>query len=319
MKRIALVTVSAVVAGTIWFSSKGEKSESFLPFSSVLESATNPQVAASTSSTTNQTANKTIVPKAKDTPSPLKAIAGRLSDAKGRVLKDEIEAFWHSCMSDHNCESKLAELESYMAEERFALLANYHQLNSLWQQSVGNLMFDEHQPLASRIALLKAEARKIWGELADVIFADEFALYDFSLQAEQLDSTSPQDYVQTFEKLVQDWQGNQEALGLVSEQAKYERAVELIPKDMGHAERKALVEKLQQTYLSEQESEEIHARELQVAQQKRQVRDYQSELQQLESKLATRRATSHAGLSDSDWQRYYQQAVADFRREFFAG
>ncbi|MEF1262966.1 chromosome partitioning protein ParA, partial [Vibrio harveyi] len=66
-------------------------------------------------------------------------------------------------------------------------------------------------------------------------------------------------------------------------------------------------------------NEEIHARELQVAQQKRQVRDYQSELQQLESKLATQRATSHAGLSDSDWQRYYQQAVADFRREFFAG
>lgn len=195
-------------------------------------------------------------------------------------------------MSDHNCESKLAELESYMPGERFALLANYHQLNSLWQQSVGDLLFDEQQPLASRVALLKAEARKIWGELAEVIFADEFALYDFSLQAEQLDSTPAQDYVQAFEDLVQEWQGNEETLGLASEQAKYERAVALIPDNVSQTEREALIEELQQTYLSEQESEKIRAREQQVVEQQQQVRDYQSELQQLESKLATQRATS---------------------------
>ncbi|GAB7222710.1 hypothetical protein VoSk93_19260 [Vibrio owensii] len=319
MKRVALVTVSAVVAGTIWFSMAGDKRESFLPFSSVIEGRAEQDTSAHSSSSVNQTASKKVVPKAKDTPSPIKAIAGRLNDAKGRALKAEIETFWHTCMSDHNCESKLAELESYMSRERFALLANYHQLNSLWQQSVGDLLFDEQQPLASRVALLKAEARKIWGELAEVIFADEFALYDFSLQAEQLNSTPAQDYVQAFEDLVQEWQGNEETLGLTSEQAKYERAVALIPDSVSQTEREALIEELQQTYLSEQESEEIHAREQQVSEQKQQVRDYQSELQLLESKLATQRATSHAGLSDSEWQRYYQQEVADFRREFFAG
>lgn len=313
MKRIALVTVSAVVAGTIWFSMASNKRESLLPFSSVIEGRAEQDTSGHSSSSVNQAASKKVVPKAKD------AIAGRLNDAKGRALKAEIETFWHTCMSDHNCESKLAELESYMSGERFALLANYHQLNSLWQQSVGGLLFDEQQPLASRVALLKAEARKIWGELAEVIFADEFALYDFSLQAEQLDSTPAQDYVQAFEDLVKEWQGNEETLGLTSDQAKYERAVALIPNNVSQTEREALIEELQQTYLSEQESEEIHAREQQVAEQKQQVRDYQSELQQLESKLAMQRATSHAGLSDSEWQRYYQQEVADFRREFFAG
>ncbi|WP_199437322.1 chromosome partitioning protein ParA [Vibrio owensii] len=319
MKRIALVTVSAVVAGTIWFSMAGDKGESLLPFSAVIEGRAEQNTSDHSSSSANQTASKKVVPKAKDTPSPIKAIAGRLNDAKGRALKAEIETFWHTCMSDHNCESKLAELESYMSGERFALLANYHQLNSLWQQSVGDLLFDEQQPLASRVALLKAEARKIWGELAEVIFADEFALYDFSLQAEQLDSIPAQDYVQAFEDLVHEWQGNEETLGLTSDQAKYERAVALIPNNGSQTEREALIEELQQTYLSEQESEEIHAREQQVAEQKQQVRDYQSELQQLESILATQRATSHAGLSDSEWQRYYQQEVADFRREFFEG
>jgi hypothetical protein len=206
-----------------------------------------------------------------------------------------------------------------LSAERFALLANYHQLNSLWQQSLGNLLFDEQQPLASRIALLKSEAKKIWGELAEVIFADEFALYDFSLQAEQLASTPAQGYVQAYEDLLQTWQGSEAALGLESHQAKYERAVALIPDGVTESEHEALIQALQQNYLSEQESEEIVAREQQIAEQKQQVLDYQSEFQQLESRLASQRATSHASWSDSEWQRFYQQAVAEFRRAFFAG
>ncbi|MHB9955006.1 chromosome partitioning protein ParA [Vibrio campbellii] len=319
MKPIALITVSAVVAGTIWFSAKGGKSESLLPLSSALEKVSEPQANDGASLAVSQSTGKVVVPKATETPSPIEAMAKRLSELKGRAFKAEIEMFWHTCMSDHNCESQLAELEAHLSAERFALLANYHQLNSLWQQSLGNLLFDEQQPLASRIALLKSEAKKIWGELAEVIFADEFALYDFSLQAEQLASTPAQDYVQAYEDLLQTWRGSEAALGLESHQAKYERAVTLIPDGVTESERESLIQAFQQNYLSEQESEEIIAREQQVAEQKQQVRDYQSELQQLELRLASQRATSHASWSDSEWQRYYQQEVADFRREFFAG
>lgn len=319
MKPIALITVSAVVAGTIWFSTNGGKSDSLLPLSSALKKVSESQANDGASLAVSQSTGKVIVPKAKETPSPIEAMSKCLSELKGRAFKAEIEMFWHTCMSDHNCESQLAELEAHLSAERFALLANYHQLNSLWQQSLGNLLFDEQQPLASRLALLKSEAKKIWGELAEVIFADEFALYDFSLQAEQLASIPAQDYVQAYEDLLQTWQGSEAALGLESHQAKYERAVALIPDGVTESEREALIQAFQQSYLSEQESEEIVAREQQVAEQKQQVRDYQSELQQLESRLASQRATSHASWSDSEWQRYYQQEVADFRREFFAG
>ncbi|WP_404969563.1 chromosome partitioning protein ParA [Vibrio campbellii] len=319
MKPIALITVSAVVAGTIWFSANGGKSESLLPLSSALEKTSEPQTNEGASLAVSQSTGKVIVPKAKEMPSPIEAVAKRLSELKGRAFKAEIEMFWHTCMSDHNCESQLAELEAHLSAERFALLANYHQLNSLWQQSLGNLLFDEQQPLASRIALLKSEAKKIWGELAEVIFADEFALYDFSVQAEQLASTPAQDYVQAYEDLLQTWHGSEAALGLESHQAKYERAVALIPDGVSESEREALIQTFQQNYLSEQESEEIVARAQQIAEQKQQVRDYQSELQQLELRLASQRATSHASWSDSEWQRYYQQAAADFRRAFFAG
>ncbi|HDM8233137.1 TPA: chromosome partitioning protein ParA [Vibrio campbellii] len=318
MKPIALITVSAVVAGTIWFSANGGKSESLLPLSSALEKVSEPQANDGASLAVSQSTGKVVVPKATETPSPIEAMSKRLSELKGRAFKAEIEMFWHTCMSDHNCESQLAELEAYLSAERFALLANYHQLNSLWQQSLGNLLFDEQQPLASRIALLKSEAKKIWGELAEVIFADEFALYDFSLQAEQLASTPAQDYVQAYEDLLQTWRGSEAALGLESHQAKYERAVALIPDGVTESEREALIQAFQQSYLSEQERVEIVAREQQIAEQKQQVRDYQSELQQLELRLASQRATSHASWSDSEWQRYYQQEVADFRRKFFA-
>ncbi|MDF4360396.1 hypothetical protein P3514_24290, partial [Vibrio parahaemolyticus] len=115
-----------------------------------------------------------------------------------------------------------------------------------------------------------------------------------------------------------EWQGNENALGLDSNQTKYERAVALIPVSMKGIERKALIQELQKNYLSEQERKQIRTCEQQIAKQKQQVRSYQTELKQLESRLATQRATSHASWSESDWQRYYQQEIANFRREFFA-
>ena len=221
-------------------------------------------------------------------------------------------------MSNSDCEEQLALLEPYLSSARFQLLASYHQLNSQWQESVGNLLFDEQQPLASRIAQLKAEARGIWGELADVIFADEFALYDFNLEAQQLNTQSPESFLQAFEQLIIDWQENTEAIGLTNDQAKYERAVALIPNSMSFPDRQTIIAELQKTYLTKDESEEIHAREQQIAQQKEQVRDYQQALQQLESRLRKERATSHASLSEPEWHSYYQQEIADFRREFFS-
>lgn len=58
MKRIALVTVSAVVAGTIWFSMAGDKRESLLPFSTVIEGRAEQNTSDHSSSADNQTASK---------------------------------------------------------------------------------------------------------------------------------------------------------------------------------------------------------------------------------------------------------------------
>ncbi|MFB5140905.1 ATP-dependent dsDNA exonuclease [Vibrio diabolicus] len=317
MKKIALIIMSAIMAGMIFLTFNHDVQKEELA-SSPSPKTKNQSVSSTSPQTSSIVPDTDTSPQTAKLPSTVQITTERLTQLKGRKLVAELETFWHECMLNRDCEEQLALLEPYLSSARFQLLANYHQLNSQWQESVGNLLFDEQQPLASRIAQLKAEARGIWGELADVIFADEFALYDFNLEAQQLNTQSPESFLQAFEQLIIDWQENTEAIGLTNDQAKYERAVALIPNSMSFPDRQTIIAELQKTYLTKDESEEIHDRQQQIAQQKEQVRDYQQALQQLESRLRKERATSHSNLSEPEWQSYYQQEVADFRREFFS-
>ncbi|MFH4554864.1 ATP-dependent dsDNA exonuclease [Vibrio diabolicus] len=317
MKKIALIIMSAIMAGMIFLTFNHDVQKEELA-SSPSPKTKNQSVSSTSPQTSSIVPDTDTSPQTAKLPSTVQITTERLTQLKGRKLVAELETFWHECMLNRDCEEQLALLEPYLSSARFQLLANYHQLNSQWQESVGNLLFDEQQPLASRIAQLKSEARGIWGKLADVIFADEFALYDFNLEAQQLNTQSPESFLQAFEQLIIDWQENAEAIGLTNDQAKYERAVALIPNSMSFPDRQTIIAELEKTYLTKDESEEIHAREQQIAEQKDQVRDYQQALQQLESRLRKERATSHSNLSEPEWQSYYQQEVADFRREFFS-
>ncbi|MEN2269622.1 ATP-dependent dsDNA exonuclease [Vibrio diabolicus] len=317
MKKIALIIMSAIMAGMMFltFSQDGQQETAA---SASAPKTKNKNVPSTSLKTSNIAPSAEASPQTAELPSATQITTERLTLLKGRELVAELESFWHECMSNRDCEEQLALLEPYLSSARFQLLASYHQLNSQWQESVGNLLFDEQQPLASRIAQLKAEARGIWGELADVVFADEFALYDFNLEAQKLDTQSPDNFLRAFEQLTINWQEHADAIGLTSDREKYERAVTLIPNSMSFPDRQTIIAELQKTYLTKDESEEIHAREQQIAEQKEQVRGYQQALQQLESRLRKERATSHSNLSEPEWQSYYQQEVADFRREFFS-
>lgn len=317
MKKIALIIMSAIMAGMIFLTFNHDVQKEELA-SSPSPKTKNQSVSSTSPQTSSIVPDTDTSPQTAKLPSTVQITTERLTQLKGRKLVAELETFWHECMLNRSCEEQIALFEAHLSSARFQLLANYPQLSSQWQESVGNLLFDEQQPLASRIAQLKAEARGIWGELADVIFADEFALYDFNLEAQKLDTQSPDNFLQAFKQLIIDWQENAEAIGLTNDQAKYERAVALIPNSMSFPDRQTIIAELQKTYLTKDESEEIHDRQQQIAEQKEQVRDYQQALQQLESRLRKERATSHSNLSEPEWQSYYQQEVADFRREFFS-
>lgn len=317
MKKIALIIMSAIMAGMMFLTFNHDVQKEELA-SSPSPKTKNQSVSSTSPQTSSIVPDTDTSPQTAKLPSTVQITTERLTQLKGRKLVAELETFWHECMLNRSCEEQIALFEAHLSSARFQLLANYPQLSSQWQESVGNLLFDEQQPLASRIAQLKAEARGIWGELADVIFADEFALYDFNLEAQKLDTQSPDNFLQAFEQLIIDWQENAEAIGLTNDQAKYERAVALIPNSMSFPDRQTIIAELQKTYLTKDESEEIHDRQQQIAEQKEQVRDYQQALQQLESRLRKERATSHASLSEPEWHSYYQQEIADFRREFFS-
>ncbi|EIO4107017.1 chromosome partitioning protein ParA [Vibrio vulnificus] len=262
--------------------------------------------------------NSVSARKQTDKTSSSELLAESLHQAQGRELIAELDAFWRECQPEKRCEEQLMAVSPYLSAERFTLLSQYPELNAQWQRQLGDLQFDEQQALSARIEQLKAQAREIWGELADILFADEFALYDFSLDSESLSQSEPEEFVANFQRLMVQWQNRAQSFGLVSDSAKYERGVSLIPTHFSDAEQSTIRQTLEQTYLSKEERANLQTREQTVAKQQQQVQDYQAALAELQSRLNKQRATSHAEWPESDWQNYYQQQVSEFRRTFFS-
>ncbi|EHK8983684.1 chromosome partitioning protein ParA [Vibrio vulnificus] len=263
-------------------------------------------------------ANSVSARKQTDKTSSSELLAESLHQAKGRELIAELDAFWRECQPEKRCEEQLMAVSPYLSAELFTLLSQYPELNAQWQRHLGDLQFDEQQALSARIEQLKAQAREIWGELADILFADEFALYDFSLDSESLSQSEPEEFVANFQRLMVQWQNRAQSFGLVSDSAKYERGVSLIPSHFSDAEQSTIRQTLEQTYLSKEERTNLQTREQTVAKQQQKVQDYQAALAELQSRLNKQRATSHAEWPESDWQNYYQQQVSEFRRTFFS-
>ncbi|EHU0327256.1 hypothetical protein [Vibrio vulnificus] len=262
--------------------------------------------------------NSVSARKQTDKTSSSELLAESLHQAQGRELIAELDAFWRECQPEKRCEEQLMAVSPYLSAELFALLSQYPELNAQWQRQLGDLQFDEQQALSARIEQLKAQARVIWGELADILFADEFALYDFSLDSESLSQSEPEEFVASFQRLMVQWQNRAQSFGLVSDRAKYERGVSLIPTHFSDAEQSTIRQTLEQTYLSKEERANLQTRKQTVAKQQQQVQDYQAALAELQSRLNKQRATSHAEWPESDWQNYYQQQVSEFRRTFFS-
>ncbi|MCG9656200.1 hypothetical protein VME0621_01096 [Vibrio mediterranei] len=322
MNKFTLIIVSAILVGTVWWSFDNNHPQ-------VKQATASVDITSTISKTT--TADILVpVEQTSFTPSinkqgesDIQATAAAFNKARGRDLISDIESFWRQCNLAENCDVLLDNLALFLTPERFYLIENYQQLNNQWQQTLGNLLFDEQISLAARIEQLKAEARRVWGQLADVMFEDEFALYDFTIQSKHLEVGAPEyisaeDYIQNFEDLMQAWQERAESLGLVSNQAKFEQAVTLVPENLSESEREALISELEHHFLTPQQSAEIATRQQQVTQQQAVVSNYQSELQRLEASLEQQRVTQFSGLSQDEWQHYYARQVADFRRAFFS-
>ncbi|MGY0217508.1 hypothetical protein ACWJJH_08955 [Endozoicomonadaceae bacterium StTr2] len=236
---------------------------------------------------------------------------------QGQKLITAIEAFWVQCRQQSNCAEALDKLKTDLSDARYSLISEYPELSATWQEVLGNLLLDEQGSLEQKVSEFKRRAREIWGDLADVVLADEFALYDFSLESQQLADNNPDNYIEEYQQLLTRWQSHSGALSLDSNAAIYEKGVNLIPISYTKAQRNQVISQLARHYLTEQQSMAISRRGQQVATQQAQVADYQTQLLQLKAALSQQKATTHADMPDTEWQQYAEQKISEFRINFF--
>lgn len=240
------------------------------------------------------------------------------SELQGRALQQQLETFWLTCQSEQNCQAQLAQLSSSLSDQDYDLVANYPELKQQWQYSIGSMELNQFATLAEKVAQVKRQAEMVWGLESSRVLADEFTLYDFSLEAQSLISQPAEEYVQQYQQLIERWQANEATLSLTSDVARFEKALTLLPSSYTLAQRQQVVEQLSSLYLTPTQVSDILARQQQVATQEQQVMDYQSQLSELKFLLSSQRTTTFAQMSDSQWQAYYQQQIDQFRIEFFS-
>ncbi|USD63111.1 hypothetical protein J4N45_19110 [Vibrio sp. SCSIO 43140] len=319
MKRLVLLTVSVILAGTVMLCISSINPPQVQDATPERAEKDTDNAVLITDSTSKVTTGGSAIPKTKKQDrltTSLEHYAHQLPSYKGKKLVETLESFWRSCLSLSNCEDNLNALKQIMAPDYFELTKNYPELSRLWQQRLGILVFESNQSLTSRIAHFKHQAKLVWGEWAEVLLSDEFAAYDFQLKQQDLSQESPAQYREAFEALLEASQEHD--LGLYTDVAKFEKALSSLPDSMSKDKKSTFIAELERTYLSPHQREDIRNRERQVTTQQNRVRDYHIELNQLESRLSQQRRSDYSGLTDAEWQTLYQAKISEFRQRFFA-
>jgi uncharacterized coiled-coil protein SlyX len=240
----------------------------------------------------------------------------QLNQSQGRELVNAIEQFWSDCLGKGDCLSQLAALKSKLSNSRYQLLANYNHFNNEWQSVWQESELNHFALLSDKVAEFKRLATMVWGEHATLVFADEFALYDFSLEQDSLSESLAADFLNAYQALLIKWREKEAVLALEADSEKYEKGVSLIPSSYPPDKVREIKSQLARQYLTEKEIASIASREQQVVQQNAHVGQYQDKLAALHQSLETQRQST--SLSDSEWQTYVEKSISQFRRDYFS-
>ncbi|MCG9677724.1 chromosome segregation ATPase [Vibrio sp. Isolate24] len=270
---------------------------------------------------TNQSRSRTVVVGGsqfeKTVSTPQGKVLNPLAQSSGKEWIEALESFWRHCQQRNDCDQALSLLKAELSDARYLILAHYPQLKAQWQEVMGELELNQYHSLADRMAEMKHQAWLIWGELAAVMFAEEYALYDFSMASQDLATDNAVSYVESYEALLNQWQHHEESLSLDSGAARYEKGVSLIPSTFTQQQKEQAKAQLAAKYLNAEQSAAIAQREQQVTSQEIQVSNYQSQLLELKQSLDQQRSTAGSAMSDLEWQQYVEQQISDFRINFF--
>lgn len=316
MKKLSFF-ISAVLLGSLYWSltpNKTADTNSLLTTS--LEPNSNQNQAAAIKR--NNISSNEVNPSHNHSPSKGEINFNNWQELQGQNVKVAIERFWQQCKMKGQCEQWLQELAEVLSPQRHQLLAKYPEKKQELEQIMGSELLSHDLSLAEKMATIQSQYEQVWGEMANVLFESELALYQHKLEMVQLQETLPsftrEEQLQVIDNYYQEASLSEQ---LTSKEAQYEQALELLGNALTYREYNQLATELAHVYLSPEKARIISQRADQVAQQKQEVKSYQQGLAQLHQQLAKERNGDKATLTDSEWAAYQEQALFDYREQFF--
>ena len=242
----------------------------------------------------------------------------RLAQASGKSLQQLLAGFWQQCTMKNRCQAELAQLQQTISPNFYEMLSTYLVNQVTREQLMGSDFIAHDSSLEDKITRVKMIDQQAWGKYAGLLFADEYALYDFSLQGGQLGEViNVDEFVAGYQTLTGNWQQSLENFGLKSPQAKYEQALNLLPPSFSASQRQTAQNRLADYYLTPQQQTSMQIRVQEVQQQTRVLQDYQQGLEALNKTLLQLRQTSKAHLSPVLWQDHQSKQRYLYRLDFF--
>ncbi|WDE13471.1 hypothetical protein [Thalassomonas haliotis] len=246
-------------------------------------------------------------------------MADKLEQASGKELQALLRRFWQLCMAKDNCQDQLARLHGVLAPGYYRLLEQFAELEQVREQLLGAELSSHDNALEDKIARVKAVNDQVWGADAELLYRDEYALYDFSLQGRELALLSGVEaFINGYRRLTKSWQGKLASFDLQTGEAKYEQALSLLPGSFSESQRARARAELAHLYLTPRQAASVRQRAQQVALQSDTLAGYRQGLAALNRELAQLRKTSLAHLSLAEWQSYQSKQKYQYRLDFFA-
>ena len=242
-----------------------------------------------------------------------------IEKSAGRELVTLLARFWWDCVAKDSCDQDLLEQKRYLSQERYVLLEHFLQNEQDREELLGLELVSQDISLEQKIAKVKYIDRQVWGDDADLVFKDEYALYQFTLRSRQLSELEDvSGFIYAYEQLLREQHDDLASMALESDLAKYEHGLTLIPDSYSAYDRESVTRALGGQFLTQIQQTSILHRQEQVTYQAIELQSYRQGLDALNRELMSSRQTDRAHFSPAQWEEYLAQRQYEYRLNFFA-
>ncbi|WP_109439803.1 lipase secretion chaperone [Acinetobacter haemolyticus] len=225
-----------------------------------------------------------------------------------------INTFKANCQLE-NCDAALAQALANYPDQKFAQTVQnlLKRMPQYEQQMQSTVLSTAISPKERFDAIWKLREQTLGKDEAALGFGQEreYADYRFAYaELKQNTQLNPEQRLAALETLQQK---HPRLMEQESNFARYEQAVQLLDEKQPTAETQRLKQELQQRYLSQQEQLDLQFKQQREQQQQQKVDQYQQALKQLQQEMQPLKSQ----LSETEWQKHYQQRLESLRSNLF--